>query len=414
MSDWLADTLIRPRVVARASDPARVEQRKLVPVLDAVAWRDALLAWVGQVALVFAVIYIGRTLLLTQLHFPNGATTPWSKLFSEWFGWDSANYGKIAMRGYVQSWMPAYAPGLPALERGVNALTGLSPALAGELISLLATFITFGLFWVLAEREMGRAAAQRSLLYLAIFPTAFFLLTPYPESLVLAFTCGAFLAMRQGHWIISGLLIALATLTHYTGIVLLLPFIVEILRRWRDTRMALTPVDWVRAAAGLAIAPAALGAFDIYLYRTFGTFFAISTAEEKVWGKGLSLPLIGFARAGGALIRNGINPGAEQVHILLDGAFTLALIAMAFAAWRSLPRAYGVYMAAFTLLLVSTPLHNWYSLMSNPRYVLEALPIFLLLGGWGARPWLDRLVLLGSLPLLALFILIFSMGGWVA
>ena len=416
MSDGLADTLIRPRVTAKIGDRASVHHGTgtPVPLLNREAWRDALLAWIGQVALVFAVIYIGRTLLLTQQRFPTAATTSWGKLFSDWLGWDSGNYAKIAVHGYAQLWMAAYSPGLPALERVVITLTGLQAEAAGALISLVTTFITFGLFRVLAEREIGHDAAQRALLYVAVFPTAFFFLTAYPESLVLAFTCGAFLAMRQGRWIISGLLIALATLTHLTGILLVIPLILEIVGRWRRARVPFAVGDWARAAAGIALGPAALGAFDFYLYRRFGTFFAMSRAEEKVWGKGLSVPLLGFARAGGALIRGGFNPGAEQVHIVLDGVFTLALIGMAVAVWRDLPRAYGIYMAAFTLVLVSTPLHNWYALMSNPRYVLEAVPMFFLFGRWGGKPWLDRLMLILSLPLLVLFILIFAMGGWVA
>ena len=77
MSDGLADTLIRPRVTAKIGDRASVHRGTgtPVPLLDREAWRDALLAWVGQVALVFAVIYIGRTLLLTQQRPPRGASS---------------------------------------------------------------------------------------------------------------------------------------------------------------------------------------------------------------------------------------------------------------------------------------------------------------------------------------------------
>ncbi len=417
MSDWLEDTLIRPRVSASiggltVSRPLSKTSR--VALFDRSAWLDALLIWLGQIALVCVVIYVGRTLLLTQHAMPTGATISWSQLFGKWLGWDGVNYAWIAMRGYTQPATPAYSPGLPLLERGVNALTGLNPQIAGELISLVAALISYGLLRILAERELDREAARRATLYLAVFPTAFFFLTPYTESLFLAFTCGAFLAMRQARWVTAGTLIALAALTHLTGVILLAPLALEMARRWRDAGPPSTLRDWGKIAVGLAIAPLALGAFNLYLYRQFGTFFSVTRAEESVWGKGFSIPLMGFVRAGGALVRNGVNPGAEQVHILLDGAFTLALIGMAIVVWRRLPRAYGVYMAALTFLIVSTPLHNWYALMSNPRFALAAFPAFMILGVWGARPWIDRLILVFSLPLLAIFTLVFAMGGWVA
>lgn len=318
------------------------------------------------------------------------------------------------MTGYTQSWMPAFSPGLPFLERVVNALTGLSPQMAGGTISLVAALVVYGLLRILAEREFGRDVARRATLYLVVFPTAFFFLTAYTESLFLAFTCGAFLAMRQARWITSGTLIALAALTHLTGVILLASLALEMAQRWREPDSPYTLRKWGTIVASLAIAPLALGAFNLYLYQQFGTFSAVTRAEETVWGKGFSIPLMGFARAGGALLRNGVNPGAEQAHILLDGVFTLALIGMAVVVWRRLPRAYGVYMAALTFLIISTPLHNWYSLMSNPRFVLAAVPAFMALGIWGARPWIDRLILLLSLPLLTVFTLIFAMGGWVA
>ena len=229
-----------------------------------------------------------------------------------------------------------------------------------------------------------------------------------------AFTCGAFLAMRQGNWIISGLLIALATLTHLTGILLVIPLILEIVGRWRRARVPFAVGDWARAAAGIALGPAALGAFDFYLYRRFGTFFAMSRAEEKVWGKGLSVPLLGFARAGGALIRGGFNPGAEQVHIVLDGVFTLALIGHGGRGMaRSTQGVWNLYGGVHARPRVDAAAQLVCTHV-QPRYVLEAVPMFFLFGRWGGRPWLDRLMLILSLPLLVLFILIFAMGGWVA
>jgi hypothetical protein len=41
-------------------------------------------------------------------------------------------------------------------------------------------------------------------------------------------------------------------------------------------------------------------------------------------------------------------------------------------------------------------------------------PLFMLLGTWGQRQWVDRLILICSIPLLTIFIITFLSTGWVA
>jgi hypothetical protein len=48
------------------------------------------------------------------------------------------------------------------------------------------------------------------------------------------------------------------------------------------------------------------------------------------------------------------------------------------------------------------------------RYVMAAVPLFLLLGRWMVRrPWLEMLVVGGGFMLQALFLGFFLRGGWV-
>lgn len=403
------DTQIIPRVADDREKPA-----PQLSLFNPIALRDASLVWLAQHVVLLLMIYAGRTLLLTQKGMPTGATISWQTMFNQWLGWDGAAYAVIARQGYAHPWEAAFSPILPLLERAVNYATGMDPQVAGGLISNVAALGAFGLFRVLVEREFGRAAAQRATLYLVMFPLAFFFATAYTESLFLLFSVGAFLALRRGRWLAAGVLIVLATLTRQTGILLLLPLLAEVILRMRVGRGPKRLGEWASALVGVAAPVAALGGLYLYLYQQFGTFNAVSQAEETVWGKGWGIPFIGFARAGGALIHGGFDPGAQQAHILIDGAFTLALVVLSLAVARMLPKPYGVYTLAYTLVIVSTPLHNWYALMSNPRLVLGAFPIFMALGLWGKRPWIDRIILLVSLPLLALFTVVFAMGQWVA
>src|SRR5205085_5711798 len=83
------------------------------------------------------------------------------------------------------------------------------------------------IIYQLATDTAGDQVAHRTLLYLCIFPTAFYLFAPYNESLFILLTAGAFLAMRLQKWWLAGLLGLLAALTRSAGILLVIPYLVE-------------------------------------------------------------------------------------------------------------------------------------------------------------------------------------------
>ena len=66
--------------------------------------------------------------------------------------------------------------------------------LAGLLISNAACLALFYYFYRLVEMETDARLARRSLVYLALFPTAFFLLAAYAESLLLLCAVGGALS----------------------------------------------------------------------------------------------------------------------------------------------------------------------------------------------------------------------------
>lgn len=94
-------------------------------------------------------------------------------------------------------------------------LPGVSTSVAGLIIANAAALGAFGLLRALVEREESAAVARRSLLYLAVFPTAFFLLAAYAESLFLLWSVACFLALRRQRnaLIIGASLTMLALLT---------------------------------------------------------------------------------------------------------------------------------------------------------------------------------------------------------
>lgn len=382
-------------------------------LLDGTAWRDAAITWVGQRLLLVAITYIGRTLVLIPAYSTRHLS--WASMVTHWAGWDGALYVVIAQQGYFRMWTARFFPLLPLLEHLVAPMTGNDAAVAGLVISNVTCLGAFGLLRVLVERETDRETARRTLLYLAVFPTSFFLAAAYAEAPFLLCCVGAFLALRRGHWLIAGALGALATLARPVGILVVVPLAAEVLLRIRAAGALPRPRDGVAILGGLALPPAALAGFSYYLYQHLGTFNAVAQAQnEDGSNKGLTWPWIGFLRAGHALGDYGLQPNFFQVHILLDATFTVVLIALVVATYRRLPLPYVLYAFAVLALLLCLPAHNWYALYANMRFTLEVFPVFMVLGHWGKRLSIERLILTFSLPLLALLTLAFVLQQWVA
>lgn len=145
-----------------------------------------------------------------------------------WANFDGAHYLTIINEGYLKTdLIQAFFPGFPLSARVITG-SGLSPLLAGLILSNLAMFLLI-IFWFRFLRlTFSKEQAFIGTLILLTFPTSFFLGAFYNESMFMLLTIGAFLAAAQKRWIITGVLIALATATRVVGIVLVPALLIEI------------------------------------------------------------------------------------------------------------------------------------------------------------------------------------------
>ncbi|MFI5275112.1 MAG: mannosyltransferase family protein, partial [Ktedonobacterales bacterium] len=214
------DVAVAPTTQPAERSVRAEEQPRLVSLRDHAVWRDAVVVWLGLHALLLALTYLGWLLPIAYDHTLPHAT--WARPYLPWaVNFDGTSYAAIARDGYVTLAQPAFYPLYPLLERGAAILTLGHLGVAGLLVSNACCLGAFVLLRVLAERELGRAAARRALLALAVFPTALFLTAAYAESLFLLLSLAAFLALRAHRWPLTGALIALAALTRPVGILLL-------------------------------------------------------------------------------------------------------------------------------------------------------------------------------------------------
>ena len=353
-----------------------------------------------------------------------------------WAHWDAGWYLKIARHGYsAGDSSAAFFPLYPLFITGFHFVLFGSYSMAGLFVSLAACFAAFYFLFRLAEIDFGQRVARRSVLYLAIFPTSFFLQAIYTEALFLALAIGCLLAARRQRFLIAGIAGALAALTRNIGILLIMPVWIIYLqgRDWKLKRVGFEGLY-------LLLIPAGLGAWMAYLKVNFGNALLFASVQSG-WGRQFVSPLRGGPVAalldGLVAAWHGLehisagpiasfwphvasDPGLVGSIALLDFCFSFAFVVLTLMAIKRLPVAYSAYSLLVLLAPLSYPYtsgldYNPAPLYSMPRFVLAAFPVFIALGTWGCRKrWVNVLIVAVSLTLLVFLATRFAIGEWVA
>jgi hypothetical protein len=341
-----------------------------------------------------------------------------------WARWDSVWFLRIAEHGYdsASGAAAAFYPLYPGAVSVVGwALFG-HYVLAGILVSLVAAFGAFLLLYRVAEERLGADGARRAVLYLALFPFAFFLQAVYSESLYLLLTLAAFVLAERRRFLAAGAVTGLALLTRPTAVALL-PALA--LLAWHER-------DRLRALASLAVAPLIFAAYPLYLWRAEGDPWAFLHAQ-RLWSRHLSPagPLGGIwdgLRAGWAGVEQLASGSHRRVYWtpvrdadpirvatlnLETLAFLLLFLALAFIAWRRFGAPYGLFAVLSLAIPLSVPSERW-PLLSLPRFGLTIFPLFLALASLGGRPRAHTAIVAVSSLLLGVSVAQWALWQWVA
>ncbi len=190
-------------------------------------------------------------------------TPGWHNLFTSWERWDGLWFLRIASAGYaVGDGSAAFFPLYPLIVRGFSFALGGHPLGAALIVSNVSCLAAMVTVFRLTEFEFDARRARNTIVLMSLFPTAFFFLAPYTESLFLLLAAGSIYAARRERWILAGLLGALASLTRSVGLVLILVLAAEAIRRWREREDR----EPIRLVALLACA-AAVGVGTLSLSR---------------------------------------------------------------------------------------------------------------------------------------------------
>jgi hypothetical protein len=200
-------------------------------------------------------------------------------------------------------------------------------------------------------------------------------------------------------------------LTRLVGIVVVpLLFVEWWQQRLNSAESTAAPQPWHTLPAALLPGLGTVG-YMAFLWQRFGDPLGFLTGSAA-WGRVAQSPALTISAlltrpADGwlAALKGGQLHVNDWFDLLLVLFFlTLGVVLLAQRRWSE-----GVFVWLGVMIPFSSGL-----LMSQRRYMWVLFPAFILLARWGQRAWVDRLVTVLSLLLLALFTALFANGYWVA
>lgn len=312
--------------------------------------------------------------------------------------YDSGWYNGIARDGYRfaeggRSNL-AFFPLYPLLMRTVGRLFGTQPVdfyWGGIIVSWAAFAVAMVVLYRLARVDLPKRAAERAVLYAAVFPFAFFYGVVYSESLFLMLLVTAIYGLRTKQWFLGAVSGALATATRVNGI-MALPALMWI--AWRsagsDRRQRIFGI------AAAACSAAGVLAYSAYVYSLTGSPFEWYFTITR-WSYQPGTQLGGMFVV---LLRRMVFQPYEYLtqdrtapYDFLNGATALCFLISIPFVWRRLGGGYGLLMLANLLLPISTgsyeglgrycavlfPMYIWLATFESPRLQGSVLIAFSML-----------------------------------
>ncbi|WP_433331923.1 hypothetical protein [Spirillospora sp. CA-294931] len=350
-ADLAIDKVTEPR--ARPGRETRAATGRAASFGD--AFRAALPAWVlTRVVTVLAVWAVG----------PRDWALPTGERIDKYgwfFAWDGAWYRQIAEYGHDATGTQGvrFFPLLPLTDRVLADATGLPvPVVQAVVTSACALGLGMALYALVVRETGNRTIARRAAWLVQLIPGAYVLTLGYTEAPAGLLGVLFFLALRTSRFSLAIVPGFLSGLARPTGVLFVLPGLVE---AWRALRSGAGPRK-VTASLVAAASPAlGLGSYLLWTKYTYGNLMLPFEVAQR-------------PELRGGVLNNPLPYLFKTMPIGFDWQFQLIVIVAALVmTWiviRRLPASYTVW----TLAGVGTALTSQY-LWSAPRYLGQVFPL---------------------------------------
>jgi hypothetical protein len=407
--DILPPTSKRPKTATTTprETESSIDARRLIKLAAGI--------WLASRVALFLLTYVVQVVISWRHH--TGLVLPWD-MIPRWREFDAIDYTNIALYGYNGLYRSAFFPLYPSYIALVNFLfLGRQPVLAALIVNNASALIgSIGLAFLAVRESKQYEVARWTLLAFFAYPLAFFLAAPYSEGLFLASFAWCLWATRERIWWLAALLSFTASLTRLTGIVLVIPMLIEFLRsmEW-GKRINFRDVQ-TRVISGVLLViavPLGIGLFMLYLGKTIGDPLGFYHAQVQFGHSTLFYPVGLVEGIHFYLSRPFLS--FTQARQMIDFLPLVGLTAIAIIAARKQPLAYTVLVLELFILATQSP--KIYPSPGNAvfvsagRYMMMALPSFLIIGGWFARSSKLGLLFCGASFLVQIIFAVYFLQG---
>lgn len=147
-----------------------------------------------------------------------------------WGYFDGVHYLRLIEHGYIDIGTQAFFPFYPLLASILSNFTGLSAYASAILVSLVSFILSLPILW-----QLYPSHKVRSTIFLLLFPTSFFFLSVYTESLFLLLSLSFFLLLKNHRYLAASLLAGLASATRLVGVFLGLILVWHLITQHKKT-----------------------------------------------------------------------------------------------------------------------------------------------------------------------------------
>jgi hypothetical protein len=161
--------------------------------------------------------------------------------------------------------------------------------------------------------------------------------------------------------------------------------------------------DWFNLGI-ICLIPLSLLSYMLFLNQQFGDPVAFSTTQSA-WGREMLGPWTIILRDLRGFLGGDFLKGDIWWHIIIDLGAYFASLLISIAIWRRLGASYALYC------IISIVIPSMSGTGSLSRYALVLFPVFMMLGYWGRRQWLDRTIIVSFSVLLGILTAMFV--NWI-
>jgi Gpi18-like mannosyltransferase len=352
---------------------------------------------------IFLVNKISARLIPDRTSYELSYPTPFTFSIAPLLNMDGRAYLNIACYGYpkigTSQNLRAFFPVYPLIVRSLSVGCQINPVLVGLGISVLFFVAAIYFLW----RILGKKVGEKTIVLLIVFPTAFFFIAYYTESLFLFLSVMVFWFLGKKKLFYAAIFAAIASGTRIVGLALTAPIIYQAYRQYKKNKTIHFEVF---------LSPLGFVGYAFYNWMATGSLFTF-ISSQKYWDRpvGLLAPFYAIKSQVASVILGPLptydSPFVYPV-IVIELATLIYLLSIIILSYKKIDMSYWLYLVTTCLIILFGGI-----LSASPRYVLVLFPIYIFIASRlsGVKYCLYLIV---STCLFVFMTALFLRGYWVS